>query len=130
MNYDEVFQQYPNLMYITLNSNLKIIETVHDYTKYYNVHSMQPHLKLKKLVVERDPHQDMINYIMHKFPNLECCNMRLSVNEDLLHCIRPWIRSCHEERLRKFQEYLSIRRCDWFFTHVHIDLFIFSTIYP
>ncbi|PHZ08389.1 uncharacterized protein RHIMIDRAFT_269221 [Rhizopus microsporus ATCC 52813] len=122
MDYDEVIQQCPNLMCFTLNSNKKIIERAHDYTKYYNVLSMRPHLKLKKLVVERDLHQDIIDYIMHKFPNLECCNVHLSVNDDLLHCVRPWIRSCYEEKLRRFQEYLSSRRCDWFFTHVSFPL--------
>ncbi|CEI89310.1 hypothetical protein RMCBS344292_03673 [Rhizopus microsporus] len=102
MDYDEVIQQCPNLMCFTLDSNLNIIDGDYGDTKRYDVFSMQPYLKLRRLVVERDLHQDTFDYIIHKFPNLECCNVHLSVNEELLSRIEPWITSHYEEKLRKF----------------------------
>ncbi|CEI91675.1 hypothetical protein RMCBS344292_05958 [Rhizopus microsporus] len=108
MDYDEVIQQCPNLMCFTLNCNRNAIDRDYGDFKRYNVFSMQPHLNLKKLVIERDLHQDTTDYIMHKFPNPECCNVRLSVNKDLLDRIEPWRRIYYEEKLRKFQKYLTL----------------------
>lgn len=92
------------------------VETIRVDTKRYDMPSMQPHFKLKKLVVEICLHQDTFDYIMHKFPNLEYCNVHLSFNEGLLNHIGPWMTRYYEENLRTFQKYLSSRRCDWFIT--------------
>ncbi|CEG76952.1 hypothetical protein RMATCC62417_11772 [Rhizopus microsporus] len=77
---------------------------------------MQPHLKLKKLVVKICLHQDTFDYIMHKFPNLECCNVNLSFSEAFQNHIESWMTRHYEEKLWAFHKYLSSRRCDWFFT--------------
>ncbi|ORE02221.1 hypothetical protein BCV72DRAFT_309318 [Rhizopus microsporus var. microsporus] len=100
MVYDEVIQQCPNLMCFTLDSNLNIIYGDYGDTK------------------QRELHQDTFDYVIHKFPNLGCCNVHLSV-DDILNRIGPWITSHYEEKLRKFLEHLSSRRCDWLFTYVN-----------
>ncbi|CEI97341.1 hypothetical protein RMCBS344292_11476 [Rhizopus microsporus] len=117
MEFDEAIQQCPNLMCFSVNFSPDIpIETTVGDTKRYDVSSMQPHFKLKKLEVDLCLHQDTFDYIMHKFPNLECCNVYLSVNEGLLNHIGSWLTKHYEEKLRAFQKYLSNRSCDWFST--------------
>ncbi|CEG63913.1 hypothetical protein RMATCC62417_00979 [Rhizopus microsporus] len=117
IEFDEAIQQCPNLTCFSVNFYPGIpIETTGGDTKRYDVSSMQPHFKLKKLEADICLHQDTFDYIMHKFPNLECCNVNLAVNEDLLNHIESWLTKHYEEKLRTFQKYLSNRRCDWFFT--------------
>ncbi|RCH98590.1 hypothetical protein CU097_007605 [Rhizopus azygosporus] len=117
MEFDEAIQQCPNLTCFTVHlSPGAPIEAIAGDTNRYDVFSIQPHFKLKKLEVKICLHQDTFDYIMHTFPNLECCNVHLFFNEDLLNRIGSWMTRHYEEKLRAFQKYLSSRKCDWFWT--------------
>ncbi|CEI88846.1 hypothetical protein G6F70_001696 [Rhizopus microsporus] len=123
MDFDETIQQCPNLTCFTIQPCLIMTaEIAPDYTKRRKIFTMEPHLKLKKLVADTNLHQDTLDYIMHKFPNLECCNLFLSIDQDHAERIEYWISMRYPKQLRKFQEYLSGRRCDWFFAYASFPL--------
>ncbi|CEG75439.1 hypothetical protein RMATCC62417_10477 [Rhizopus microsporus] len=123
MDFDETVQQCPNLTCFTIQPRLIMtVEVVPDYTKCCEVFSMQPHLKLKKLVADTDLHPGTLDYIMHNFPNLECCNLFLSIDQDHAERIEYWTTRRYPKQLRKFQEYLSGRKCDWCFAHASFPL--------
>lgn len=104
MDFDETIQQYPNLMCFAIIPFVDMTgERNPDFYKRYDVPSTQPHLKLKKLVAVTELHCDMIDYIMHKFPNLECCNLYQSLDdEDHFRHMESWITSDYTEKLREF----------------------------
>ncbi|CEG84163.1 hypothetical protein RMATCC62417_18008 [Rhizopus microsporus] len=117
MEYDEVIQQCSNLMSFAINA-FKYVRNVRNpnYYKRYDVLSMQPHLKLKKLVAATELYQGTFDYIMHKFPNLECCNVKLSLDEEHSRRLGPWLTRIYAQKLREFQTYLRSKRCDLFCT--------------
>ncbi|ORE17434.1 hypothetical protein BCV71DRAFT_235790 [Rhizopus microsporus] len=123
MEYDEAIQQCSSLM----SFEIDICRNVRDvwnpgYYKRYDVLSMQPHLKLKKLVAATELYQDTSDYIMHKFPNLECCNVKLSLDEEHIHSLGPWLTRVYAEKLREFQKYRRSRRCDLLYIYGTIPL--------
>ncbi|CEG82239.1 hypothetical protein RMATCC62417_16345 [Rhizopus microsporus] len=105
MDFDEAISQCLNLMRFSIDSGLNMMnKRGPGYFKRYDVLSMQPHPKLKRLDVVTELHCDIFEYIMHKFPNLERCTRD------------------YPEQLQGFQEYLSSRSCDRFCTYGSIPL--------
>ncbi|CEG72913.1 hypothetical protein RMATCC62417_08393 [Rhizopus microsporus] len=79
MDYDGIIQCCPNLT--TLSSNCIrhdwSLGLPDNYSKNYDMSSIQPHNKVKELDVTLLFHKDVLCYVMHKFPNLDTLTLRI-----------------------------------------------------
>ncbi|CEG69151.1 hypothetical protein RMATCC62417_05276 [Rhizopus microsporus] len=79
MDYDGIIQCCPNLT--TLSSNCIrydwSLRLPDNYSKNYDMSSIQPHNKVKELDVTLLFHKDVLRYVMHKFPNLDTLSLRI-----------------------------------------------------
>ncbi|ORE07574.1 hypothetical protein BCV72DRAFT_261978 [Rhizopus microsporus var. microsporus] len=79
MDYDEIIQCCPNLISLSSHCvkydwNINIPD---NYSENYDMSSIQPHNKVKKLDVTLLFHKDVLRYVIHKFPNLDTLTLRI-----------------------------------------------------
>ena len=79
MDYDDIIQCCPNLT--TLSSHYNKCEwhigIPDNYSVNYDMSSIQPHNKVKKLDLTLLFHKDVIRYVIHKFPNVDTLILRI-----------------------------------------------------
>ncbi|CEI96291.1 hypothetical protein RMCBS344292_10457 [Rhizopus microsporus] len=79
MEYDEIIQCCPNITTLSSHCNKYEwnISIPDNYSKNYDMSSIQPHNKVKKLDVTLLFHKDVLRYVIHKFPNLDTLVLRI-----------------------------------------------------
>ncbi|CEG68982.1 hypothetical protein RMATCC62417_05135 [Rhizopus microsporus] len=79
MEYDEIIQCCPNLTTLSSHCNKSewYISIPDNYSKNYDMSSIQPHNKVKKLDMTLLFHKDVLRYVMHKFPNVNDLALRI-----------------------------------------------------
>ncbi|CEG81680.1 hypothetical protein RMATCC62417_15848 [Rhizopus microsporus] len=109
MDYDEIIQCCPNLTSLSSNC-VKYdwdIGLPDNYSKNYDMSSIQPHNKVKKLDVTLLFHKDTIRYVMHKFPNLDTLSLRICYDITLFGDWIPDVESYFAENGDELMKYLT-----------------------